>query len=279
MEISKTELPKKYRTEPDENGIITEVSYYYNPDDKMIKQTLYLKPKIIKRKVNKAVLERRKIEKFGKAKVTNTGVTIVGTEVFMKKVVDGEEVKEENEEIILDKSILNKKWEPSFQERAPPKPTNNNTFKANGFKSNSKTKNAFVPKFIQKDSTEKENKKNYDVKVSNLDEETLPEDFEDIIYNDLQLNPKRIKLVMKNSDQKNPCCKGYGFISFSNQTQQEEAIKLIDGHVYGYSVLGAIPCESRPKNNSSRRINNPNDRTNRFKRNNSYKSGFRSYRK
>ena len=60
-------LPETTRTEPDENGIFTEISWKYNEKNQLVKVTKIIKRTTTTRRVKKAVLERKKWAKFGAA--------------------------------------------------------------------------------------------------------------------------------------------------------------------------------------------------------------------
>jgi len=228
MEI---ELPESTNT-IDKDGIRTEITWSINNDGKVIKTTTKFKKVIKKIRVNKNVERRKKLLKFGDCKdissSENLAVTYVSPDdIFFKKSdnIEKEENKV-NKEIVSVKKCRNcggNHW--TVKCTSPHKKVE----PAEQHVKDKEKKGIYVPVHLREKLGDI---CDHDIRISNLPEEARESDIHDLF--DRFGYVKRIKIIF---DRKTNQSKGYAYISFTSQSDAENAIKTLDQHPYGNLIL------------------------------------------
>lgn len=80
-------LPESYQTDPDKNGICTQVSFRYNEDNQLVKITSSYRPIHINKRIYEAATFRRTLPKFGIATGSdNVHATAIGDNIIIEPV-------------------------------------------------------------------------------------------------------------------------------------------------------------------------------------------------
>ena len=231
-------LPETTRTEPDENGIFTEISWKYNEKNQLVKVTKIIKRTTTTRRVKKAVLERKKWAKFGAAVDGSYEATtrISEDEVFIEPV--GNSIINVSN-FKPPKKKTTEKWVPKSRisgikrEFKLPEPTQNKfnsgyqpPHKRNGGSSQ-------VKRFNNNDCG---------IRISNIEPQYTEKDLRDILEKDFNFYPKRIKLV---TDRHTKISKGYAFVNFGTEKEVLEAIEGLNRKYLGHSVLSVEKVRPR----------------------------------
>ena len=226
---------KKYITiyTKGESGIISKSTKIYKIETRTIK-------------LPKALVERRKWEKFGVSKGLPSGpdkssTNIVYDEVFFE-FTNRNKIKDDKEEDVggifgsSNKSAVKCKhcggnhWSIKCSHKPDPKDTTDN-------KPNNSIENSgkYVPKF-RRDGVEpiKENRNRNTINITNISENATDEDIRDLFYNYGRI----LRLYYNN-------IKGFAYLTFNSLDACEKAIEAVNGHPYDYLILSVKMAEQK----------------------------------
>lgn len=233
-------LPELQRSEPDKDGIITEISYYINSEGKTVRVTTKKKRITKEIKIKRAIEERKKWKKFGTAvdgDVEET--TCEGEEVFIEK--PGEINNKASLNILPQKVLLKRKWRSQAKNKLDAKPDEP-----------PKKSNRYVPRHLRKDhdSTVTNTENITNIKVGNLAKDVTEDILKDIFQNICD-----VKKVYIPKDRNTGISRGFGFVHFYRRKDAEYAKENIDGKALHHLILQidwALP-QKRDSYDSNRR--------------------------
>lgn len=213
-------LPELQRSEPDKDGIITEISYYINSDGKTVRVTTKKKRITKEVKIKRAIEERKKWKKFGAAaKGDNSETTSLGEEVFIEKpgVINNTATLN----IIPEKVVLKRKWRSLAKKEeteASPK----------------EKSNKYVPRHLRKNNntTEINPETITNIKVSNLANDVT----DDMLKNIFQ-NVCDVKKVYIPKDKYTGESRGFGFVHFYRRKDAEYAKEKMEGYALNHLII------------------------------------------
>ena len=215
-------LPELQRSEPDKDGIITEISYYINSEGKTVRVTTKKKRITKEIKIKRAIEERRKWKwkKFGKAvEGDDSETTCEGEEVFIEK--PGEI---HNSASILPKTMgLKRKWRSKSKGKTDEKT-----------KEPVEKSNRYVPVHLRKDhdSTVTNTENITNIKVGNLAKDVTEDILKDIFQNLCD-----VKKVYIPKDRNTGISRGFGFVHFYRRKDAEYAKENINGKALHHLII------------------------------------------
>lgn len=210
-------LPELQRSEPDKDGIITEISYYINSDGRTVKVTTKKKRIIREIRIKKGIHERKQWVKFGSAyEGDNSETTCEGEEVFIEKP------GEINSAPILPKKMgLKRKWRSKAK-------------KENNLEIPKDKSNKYVPRHMREtnDSGEINPEIITNIKVSNLSVEVTDDNLKNIFENICS-----VKKVYIPKDKNTGKSRGFGFVHFYRRKDAEDAKEKMEGYALHHLIL------------------------------------------
>eukprot|EP00245_Coleochaete_scutata_P001589 TRINITY_DN1196_c0_g1_i1.p1 TRINITY_DN1196_c0_g1~~TRINITY_DN1196_c0_g1_i1.p1 ORF type:complete len:293 (-),score=65.45 TRINITY_DN1196_c0_g1_i1:434-1312(-) len=248
---------------PDANGIKTYIEYRKNDDDVKVKVTKKVRVKRQMKKLNKNVIRRRQLKKFGDAfgQNSNENLTLVSVEeIFLERTRPVGSKQEEAKPAITDGipgntslivcRICGKKgdhWTSkcpyrdiakdikgfAIGEKAPEEGDPDRPLPAAG----TSGKSSYIPPSLRSGATRSEGdsmrqrgRDDNSIRVTNLSEDTREADLQELFRPFGHIS--RIYIAY---DKETHLSRGFAFINFVNREDAIRAIKKLDG--YGYDSL------------------------------------------
>ena len=200
------------------------ITIYQNSDDQKVKRSTKIEQQKKVSRIPKRVLERKNLAKFGKAAISNEGVTMLGDEVRIQMV--GEDFN--NDEDLKQKMNRMK----AIKENPNMKFSDRRKLKEYHSSSHTISEPPKEPERLKYISPGRRNNKKYTIHISGFMPDFTRNDFLDLIPRDINFN--RVTLPSFNNK-----CKGYGFIDVNNEKEMNTIIEYFDKKPYKHMILHA----------------------------------------
>ena len=206
------------------------ITIYKNDKNEKIKRTTKLEQQKNISRIPKRVIERQNLKKFGKAAISNNGVTLTGDEMYMEMI---------NEKSILNKNILDKKIRQINEIKENPGIKFSDRRKLKDYESTSYNittppKEPISKKYMNSNRHDNrhDNFKKFTIHISGFRSDFTRNEFLNLIPNNLKVS--RVTLPCINNK-----CKGYGFIDVNSKDEMNKIIDFFDKKPYKHMILQA----------------------------------------